>query len=250
MDRLLVLQRRFLWQGDFRGRFGPEPIAMSVQRFLARDRTRTIRHHIWQSVVVILVLSQYGFSKYLVNGPIKLSCVVESVDGWGGSDGQGQVRSAAAAGTTGRTPAFDSGGEKLRPSDRPSADSAQERRWLGSSPRWRKPWMWRWAPCIGSSSALPGKGWRGPCGTGPRPTGIGSWMTGARRTWSPPGRGRGRALACGPAPEGHDHWTLRLLAGKVVELGLASSMSHEGVRKRLKKTLSSRGRRRNGASPR
>ena len=26
------------------------------------------------------------------------------------------------------------------------------------------------------------------------------------------------ALACSPAPEGHDHWTLRLLAGKVVEL--------------------------------
>ena len=35
------------------------------------------------------------------------------------------------------------------------------------------------------------------------------------------------ALACSPAPEGHDHWTLRLLAGKVVELGLASTMSHE-----------------------
>ena len=58
------------------------------------------------------------------------------------------------------------------------------------------------------------------------------------------------ALACSPAPEGHGHWTLRLLAGKVVELGLAPSMSHEGVRKRLKKTLSSRGRRRSGASPR
>ena len=56
------------------------------------------------------------------------------------------------------------------------------------------------------------------------------------------------ALACSPAPEGHDHWTLRLLAGKVVELGLAPSMSHEGIRKRLKKTLSSRGRRRSGAS--
>ena len=55
------------------------------------------------------------------------------------------------------------------------------------------------------------------------------------------------ALACSPAPEGHDHWTLRLLADKVVELGLAPSMSHEGVRKRLKKTLSSRGRRRSGA---
>ena len=58
------------------------------------------------------------------------------------------------------------------------------------------------------------------------------------------------ALACSPAPEGHERWTLRLLAGKVVELGLASSMSHEGVRQRLKKTLSSPGRRRNGASPR
>ena len=58
------------------------------------------------------------------------------------------------------------------------------------------------------------------------------------------------ALACSPAPEGHDHWTLRLLAGKVVELGLASSMSHEGVRQRLKKTLSSRGGRKSGASPR
>ena len=54
------------------------------------------------------------------------------------------------------------------------------------------------------------------------------------------------ALACSPAPEGHDHWTLRLLAGKVVELGLAPSMSHEGVRKRLKKTLLNRGRRRSG----
>ena len=65
-------------------------------------------------------------------------------------------------------------------------------------------------------------------------------------------RGEARliALACRPAPEGHDHWTLRLLAGKVVELGLAASMSHEGVRKRLKKTLSSRGGSRSGASPR
>ena len=46
------------------------------------------------------------------------------------------------------------------------------------------------------------------------------------------------ALACSPPPAGHDHWTLRLLAGKVVELKLASSMSHEGVRKRLKKKRS------------
>ena len=56
------------------------------------------------------------------------------------------------------------------------------------------------------------------------------------------------ALACSPAPEGHDHWTLRLLAGKAVELGL--SLSHETVRLRLEKTRSSRGGNSNGASRR
>ena len=45
------------------------------------------------------------------------------------------------------------------------------------------------------------------------------------------------ALACSPAPEGHDHWTLRALSGKVVELGLVESLSHETVRLHLKKTL-------------
>ena len=49
------------------------------------------------------------------------------------------------------------------------------------------------------------------------------------------------ALACSDAPEGHEHWTLRLLAGKVVELGLVPSLSYETVRLRLKKTPSSRG---------
>ena len=43
------------------------------------------------------------------------------------------------------------------------------------------------------------------------------------------------ALACSEPPEGHEHWTLRLLAGKVVELGLAPSLSHETVRLHLKK---------------
>ena len=43
------------------------------------------------------------------------------------------------------------------------------------------------------------------------------------------------AIACSEAPDGHDHWTLRLLADKVVELGFAESFSHEAVRKRLKK---------------
>ena len=56
------------------------------------------------------------------------------------------------------------------------------------------------------------------------------------------------ALACSDAPEGHEHWTLRLLAGKVVELGLVPSLSYETVRLRLKKTRSSRGGSSNGAS--
>ena len=42
------------------------------------------------------------------------------------------------------------------------------------------------------------------------------------------------ALACSPAPDGHDHWTLHLLADRVVESGLVESLSHETVRLRLK----------------
>ena len=58
------------------------------------------------------------------------------------------------------------------------------------------------------------------------------------------------ALACSPVPDGHDHWTMRALAGKVVELGLVESLSPETVRLRLKKTRSSDGSRNNGAFPR
>ena len=43
------------------------------------------------------------------------------------------------------------------------------------------------------------------------------------------------ALACSPAPEGHDHWTPCALAGGVVELRLVESLSHETVRLHLKK---------------
>ncbi|HXG67131.1 MAG TPA: IS630 family transposase [Blastocatellia bacterium] len=39
------------------------------------------------------------------------------------------------------------------------------------------------------------------------------------------------ALACSNAPEGHTHWTMRLLAGKVVELGFSESFSRESVRR-------------------
>lgn len=58
------------------------------------------------------------------------------------------------------------------------------------------------------------------------------------------------AVACSDAPDGHDHWTLRLLADKVVELGFSESISHETVRSVLKKTTSSRGKANSGASRR
>lgn len=57
------------------------------------------------------------------------------------------------------------------------------------------------------------------------------------------------ALACSQAPEGHEHWNLRLLADRMVELGVVESLSHETVRLHLKKTFSSPGRNRSGASP-
>ena len=43
------------------------------------------------------------------------------------------------------------------------------------------------------------------------------------------------ALACSEAPEGHARWTLRLLADRMVELGVAEEVSYETVRRTLKK---------------
>ena len=57
------------------------------------------------------------------------------------------------------------------------------------------------------------------------------------------------AIACSPAPTGHDHWTLRLLAGKAVELGCVETISPETIRQALKKTSSSPGSMNSGASP-
>jgi len=43
------------------------------------------------------------------------------------------------------------------------------------------------------------------------------------------------ALSCGEPPEGFARWSLRLLADKVVELNYIDSISHESVRRILKK---------------
>ena len=49
------------------------------------------------------------------------------------------------------------------------------------------------------------------------------------------------ALACSAPPEGRKRWTLRLLAGQLVQLEVVDAVSYETVRQALKQTASSRG---------
>ena len=44
------------------------------------------------------------------------------------------------------------------------------------------------------------------------------------------------ALRLGPPPKGYANWSLRLLARRVVELAIVESISHETIRRTLKKT--------------
>jgi len=45
------------------------------------------------------------------------------------------------------------------------------------------------------------------------------------------------AMRLGPPPKGHADWTLRLLARTIVELEIVERISHETVRRTLKKTV-------------
>lgn len=58
------------------------------------------------------------------------------------------------------------------------------------------------------------------------------------------------ALACETKPDGHSHWSLRILQDKFLSLESVGvdSVSHETIRKTLKKMNSSPGKGRNGAS--
>lgn len=49
------------------------------------------------------------------------------------------------------------------------------------------------------------------------------------------------ALSCSAPPSGHARWTLRLLADRAVQLDWVEALSHETVRRVLKKTNSSPG---------
>jgi transposase len=54
------------------------------------------------------------------------------------------------------------------------------------------------------------------------------------------------ALSCTDPPEGFARWSLRLLADKVAELDYIDSVSHETIRRVLKKTKSNLGRKKDG----
>jgi transposase len=57
------------------------------------------------------------------------------------------------------------------------------------------------------------------------------------------------ALACSTPPAGRQHWTMQLLAARLVALQLVEAVSDATVRRVLKKTTSSRGNGKNGAFP-
>ena len=48
-------------------------------------------------------------------------------------------------------------------------------------------------------------------------------------------------LACTEAPDGHERWSLQMLADKLIELEVVETVSRETVRTTLKKTNLSRG---------
>jgi hypothetical protein len=57
-------------------------------------------------------------------------------------------------------------------------------------------------------------------------------------------------IACSAPPEDSSRWTMRMIAGRLIELGIVATISGETVRTTLKKTSSSRGSRNAGASRR
>ena len=90
----------------------------------------------------LLVPSQLGFSNCLINRSIGLSCLVGSVDGGGGSDGQGQVWGAIGAGTTGRTPDV-ALGTVYRVKQRFAGEGLDGALWDRPQAKW---WSWGWRP--------------------------------------------------------------------------------------------------------
>lgn len=55
------------------------------------------------------------------------------------------------------------------------------------------------------------------------------------------------ALACSDTPDGQERWSMQMLADKIVELGVVeTAVSHDTIRRVLKKATSSRGKKNSG----
>lgn len=56
-------------------------------------------------------------------------------------------------------------------------------------------------------------------------------------------------VACSPVPDGHDHWTVRMIQDKLIERGVVEHVSRGTVHHALKKMSSSPGSGSSGVSP-
>ena len=70
---------------------------------------------------------------------------------------------------------------------------------------------------------------------------------GGARKLTPQGEATLIALACSAPPKRQSSWTMQLLADKLIELDVVSTLSDETVRRTLKKTGLNRGRKSSGA---
>ena len=96
---------------------------------------------------------------------------------------------------------------------------------------------------VANQRAQGGPGQEAVCGGR---SGSGAWGPAGSSSEIPSQGGRGFearlvALSCGDPPEGRSQWSLRLLADRAVELGYIDSVSHETVRRVLRRTPSNRG---------
>ena len=143
-----------------------------------------------------------------------------------GIDGPGEEWRLAEHPGEGAAPADGQGWQELRSGNHPGGYSAKNRLRAGASLKWPLFWTSRSGRCSAPSGGTPGMGWMRCWGTTARSTATGLDDRGEAHLI---------ALAFSLAPEGHDHWTPRALAGKAVELGLVESLFHGTVRLHLKK---------------